>query len=466
MSGRSEFGMIGLGTMGRALLQNIADHGFCVSGWNRSQERLDVMLEEAKGKDIQGFTDLGAFVESIRSPRVVMLLVPAGAATDEMIERVTPLLAKGDFIIDGSNAHYRDTDRRSKALAEQGFGFLGLGVSGGETGARYGPSMMAGGTPENYERVRAMLEAAAAKYNDEPCVALLGPSSAGHYVKMVHNGIEYGIMQILAECYDFMRRALGMGSLAMAESFDEWNQGTFKSFLLDITQHVLRREEPEGYLVDLILDKAKAKGTGKWTSQDAMDLGVAVPTIDEAVYARMMSSLREERLIASDLLVSPEHYRGRASDLDLLQGAMEAATIIAYAQGMAQLRYASQEYGYGLNLQEVAKVWRAGCIIRSELLEVIRQAYERNPELPNLLLDPTIAEMIRAREPSFRRAVVAMVANSIPIPSIGASIAYLDAYRSAELPANLTQAQRDLFGAHTYERTDKEGEFHTEWGYE
>jgi 6-phosphogluconate dehydrogenase len=462
--------MIGLGTMGRALLQNIADHGFCVSGWNRSQERLDLMLEEAAGKDIKGFTDLQAFIDSIRSPRVVMLLVPAGEATDEMIQKVLPLLEKGDFIIDGSNAHYKDTDRRSKALAEQGFGFLGLGVSGGETGARYGPSMMAGGTQENYERVRAMLEAAAAKYSGDPCVALLGPSSAGHYVKMVHNGIEYGIMQILAECYDLMRRGLGMSPPEMATVVDDWNTETFKSYLLEITAHVLKRKDDlsDGWLVDQVLDKAKAKGTGKWTSQNAMDLGVPVPVIDEAVCAREMSALKEERVLAADLLVSPCAPNSSLSESALkdLQEAMEAATIIAYAQGLAQLRHASAEFGYDLNMEEVAKVWRAGCIIRSELLEVIRQAFERSPELPNMLLDPMIAEMVRARDGGFRNIVAAFVMNGIPCPALGSSLAYVDSYRSAHLPANLTQAQRDLFGAHTYERVDREGSFHTEWGFE
>ncbi|MEZ0326359.1 MAG: NADP-dependent phosphogluconate dehydrogenase [Fimbriimonas sp.] len=466
---KSEFGMIGLGTMGRALLQNIADKGFCVSGWNRNQERLDLMLQEAAGKDIQGFTDLAAFVESIRSPRVVMLLVPAGEATDEMIQRVLPLLAPGDFIIDGSNAYFKDTDRRSKALAEQGFGFLGLGVSGGETGARYGPSMMAGGTPENYERVRSMLEAAAAKYNGEPCVALLGPSSAGHYVKMVHNGIEYGIMQILAECYDLMRRGLGMAPPEMAAVVDGWDSGTFKSYLLEITAHVLKQRDDltEGWLVDQVLDKAKAKGTGKWTSQNAMDLGVPVPIIDEAVCAREMSALKEERVLAADLLVSPCAPGSSLSPSALtdLQAAMEAATIIAYAQGLAQLRFASAEFGYSLNMEAVARVWRAGCIIRSELLEVIREAFGRSPSLANLLLDESIAEMIRARDEGLRNTVVAFVTNGIPCAALSSALAYLDAYRSAHLPANLTQAQRDLFGAHTYERTDRDGEFHTEWDF-
>ncbi len=507
---KSEFGMIGLGTMGRALLQNIADQGFCVSGWNRNQERLDLMLQEAEGKDIKGFTDLSAFVDSIRSPRVVMLLVPAGEATDEMIQKVLPLLEPGDFIIDGSNAYFRDTDRRSQALAAQGFGFLGLGVSGGETGARYGPSMMAGGTPENYERVRAMLEAASAKYNGEPCVALLGPSSAGHYVKMVHNGIEYGIMQILAECYDIMHRGFLMDPNAIADVFGRWNSGEMKSFLLEITEHVLRQnDEDRGALVDVILDKAKSKGTGKWTSQDAMDLGIAVPTIDAAVGARAISALKEERLRAEALLGSvttegrfddDETYPAelerevlasfaeRGMDYSSLAefnsaarqsqaesnevyreelfSAMVLATVIAYAQGLSQLREASREYGYRLDLQEVAKVWRAGCIIRSEFLERIRVAFAEDAELPNLLVDKYVVGLIEDHEDAYRSVLTYAIGERIPVPALSSALAYLDSYRSAKLPANLTQAQRDLFGAHTYERTDKEGSFHTEWGFE
>jgi 6-phosphogluconate dehydrogenase len=507
MSGQAEFGMIGLGTMGRALLMNIADHGFCVAGWNRSQDRLDVMRQEAQGMDIQGFTDLKAFVETIRKPRVVMLLVPAGEATDEMIQRVVPLLEPGDFIIDGSNAYYKDTDRRAKALAAQGFGFLGLGVSGGESGARYGPSMMAGGTAENYERVRPVLEAAAAKYNGEPCVARLGPSSAGHYVKMVHNGIEYGIMQIIAECYDILRRGLGMTADEIADVFHEWNVGPMKSFLLEITEHVLRQSDEDGTpLVDVILDKAKSKGTGKWTSQDAMDLGIAIPTIDAAVNARELSALKDERVRAEQLLGSVE---GEADFDDMtaeereamqenlaasgvavgsweefteavksntalaaesyredLTSAMILATVIAYAQGLAQLREASKEYGYDLDLQEVAKVWRAGCIIRSEFLEQIRIAFANQPDLVNLLVDPHVVQMIEDHEDAYRSVLSYAIESRIPVPALSASIAYLDGYRSGNSPANLIQAQRDLFGAHTYERTDKAGSFHTEWGYE
>jgi 6-phosphogluconate dehydrogenase len=484
----AEFGMIGLGTMGRALLQNIADHGFTVSGWNRSQERLDLMLQEAAGMDIQGFTDLEAFVQSIRKPRVVMLLVPAGEATDEMIERVLPLLEPGDFIIDGSNAYYRDTDRRSRMMADKGFGFLGLGVSGGESGARYGPSMMAGGTPENYERVRSMLEAAAAKYHGEPCVALLGPSSAGHYVKMVHNGIEYGIMQVLAECYDLMRRGLGMKAGEIAEEFALWNDGHYKSFLLDITVHALRHtcELTDKPLVDCILDKARAKGTGKWTSQDAMDLGVPIPTIDAAVRARELSALKSERVHASTILASAletteefesfweaeaglglDHPEGtRQALVSDVGSAMRLATIACYAQGLAQLRAASLEHGYDLDLAEAAKVWRAGCIIRSELLEEIRAAFAHDPALSNLLIAPHFAEVYAGQQAGLRRALAFAVRTGIPTPAISASLAYIDSYRTANLPANLIQAQRDLFGAHTYERHDRDGSFHTEWGFE
>lgn len=462
-----DFGMVGLGTMGRALLLNMADHNFAVAGLDTDLAKVDALYMEGAWKTIKGFTVAADFVASIRKPRAIMMLVPAGAPVNSVIQSLTPHLEPGDFLIDGGNSYFKDTDRRAKDLTAQGFGFIGMGVSGGESGARHGPSMMPGGTPENYERIRPIVEAVAANYEGEPCVALMGAGSAGHYVKTVHNGIEYAVMQCISEVYDVMKRALEMSNAEIALVFEDWNDSELQSFLLEITATVLRYKDDKtgGDLVDVISDKAKQKGTGKWTSQDAMDLGMPIPTIDVAVAARELSGLKEERIEAAKVL---KPFRGRYpapndSAINDLREALQLAMLISYAQGLALLREASKEYGYGTRLATVAKIWRAGCIIRSKSLEPIRAAYECNPDLPNLLLDPAMAPIVLDCEGGLREAVCGAIEACIPVPSLSASLAYLDAYRSERLPANLIQAQRDLFGAHTYERLDSEGSFHTQW---
>ncbi len=457
-----DFGMVGLGTMGRSLLLNMADHGNKVAGFDTDPKKVAAL--NTGNPNVEGFGDIAVFVKSIRKPRAIMMLVPAGAPVDSVIGNLKPHLEEGDFIIDGGNSYFKDTDRRAKELTAEGFGFIGMGVSGGESGARHGPSMMPGGTAANYERIRPIVESVAAKFQGEPCVALMGSGSAGHYVKTVHNGIEYGLMQLIAETYDLMHRGLGMDNAAIADAFDSWNQGELQSFLIEISTVVLRyKDEKTGKdLVDLISDKAKQKGTGKWTSQDAMDLGIPIPTIDAAVGAREMSGVKPERVEAAKVLPRPAATGGKPS-VDAIRDALHAATLITYAQGMAQLRAASDEYGFGTDLQTVAKVWRAGCIIRSKSLENIRAAFAKSPLLKNLLLDADMAKLVLAHESSLRDVITSFIGQSIPCPSYGASLAYLDGFRTDRLPANLIQGQRDLFGAHTYERLDIEGSFHTEW---
>lgn len=461
-----DFGMIGLGTMGHALLLNMADHGFGVAGYDTDPKKVEAIGE---GGRIAGFSDMAAFVRSIRKPRAIMMLVPAGGPVDSVIAGIRPLLEPGDFLIDGGNSFYKDTDRREKELRGAGFGFIGMGVSGGEAGARSGPSMMPGGTPENYERIRPIVEAVAAKYDGEPCVALMGAGSAGHYVKTVHNGIEYAMMQLIAEAYDFTRTALGHTNQEIADGFGKWNEGDLGGFLIEITSTVLRYQDPETGrdLVDLISDKAKSKGTGKWTSQDAMDLGYPIPTIDASVNAREISGLKPERVKAEELYGAYEAAKPSADARCIhrqdLAAALRLSFLLAYAQGLGQIKVASEEYDFGTDLQAVARVWRAGCIIRSKLLEPIRAALAEDPALPNLLLASSIKALVDADEPGLRATVIRMQEARIPVPALSASLAYLDGYRRAWLPANLIQAQRDFFGAHTYERLDKPGTFHTRW---
>jgi 6-phosphogluconate dehydrogenase len=458
---RYDFGLIGLGTMGRALLLNMLDQGNQVVGYNRTPEKAQAIEAETAGR-LRVYSDLAAFVQSIRRPRAIMLLVTAGKATDEVLESLVPHLEPDDFLIDGGNAHYRDTDRRIASLTARGFGFMGMGVSGGEDGARYGPSMMPGGTDAQYQRVAPVLESVAAKFDGVPCVARMGNGSAGHYVKMVHNGIEYAIMQAIAEVYDLMHRGMGMTAPECADAFTAWNEGPLGGFLVEITGTVLRRRDDltEGWLVDAVSDKARAKGTGKWTSQDAMDLGIPVPSIDAAVTARELSE-------AKPLRTQAESVFGTAERVDLplaaLHDALLASSLIAYAQGLTLIRTASREYGYESNLETIATVWRAGCIIRSVQLEPIRAAFHAQPDLESILLDPAIAESIRATVPALRTSIAQAVAAGIPTPVMSASLAYFDGFRSSRLPANVIQAQRDYFGAHTYERMDREGTFHTAW---
>jgi 6-phosphogluconate dehydrogenase len=457
--------MIGLGTMGRALLLNMADHGFAVAGYDTDAAKANQLHQEGGSERVKGFTDPKAFVASIRKPRAIMMLVPAGAPVDSVISTYRPMLEAGDFLIDGGNSFYKDTDRREKELRGAGFGFIGMGVSGGEEGARHGPSMMPGGTPENYERIRPILEAVAAKFDGEPCVALMGAGSAGHYVKTVHNGIEYAIMQLIAEMYDVMKRGLGMSDDEIADEFDKLNQGPTGGFLIEIAAIVSRYKDPDApqvNLVDRISDKAKQKGTGKWTSQDAMDLGMPIPTIDAAVAARELSGLKDERA-KTTLIRSGVGSLSKAEILGLLQKSFQAASLISYAQGFALLRQASEEYGFGTNLATAAKIWRAGCIIRSKLLEPISAAFAKNPGLENLFLDGDIGPMVKDQQAHLRRFTIQAMGAQLPCPSHAACVNYLDGFSSETLPANLIQGMRDLFGAHTYERTDKPGSFHTHW---
>ena len=466
-SPRCELGMVGLGVMGRNLLLNVAGHGFPVAGCDRDPDKVRALVQEGAAMDVAGCADLPALVALLRAPRAVMLLVPAGAPVDAVITELVPLLAPGDLIIDGGNSHYPDTDRRAAALAAQGLQFLGLGVSGGEEGARRGPSLMPGGPLEAYQRIRPMLEAVAAKVGEEPCVAHMGPGSAGHFVKRVHNGIEYALMELIAEAYDLMKRGLGLDNGDLERTFRAWSVGGLGGYLMEITARIFERQDPATgqALVDAILGVARQKGTGLWTTVAAMELQVPAPTIDQAVAQRDMSALFEQRIQAAALLSRPDGPEPGARDalLQELEQGLQTAMLVAFAQGMAVLSAASEQYGYGLDLATVARIWRGGCIIRTALLERIMAAYVHQADLPNLLLDPNLAGMCRAQEAGLRSVVGFGATQAIPIPGLMSALAYLDSYRSAWLPANLIQAQRDCFGAHTYERVDRPGRFHTEW---
>ncbi len=465
---KCQIGLIGLGTMGRNFALNIADHGYSIAGYNRTLDRVDQLVAEAGDRKVEGAKSVEEFVGLLERPRRIILLVPAGKPVDSVIKQLNPLLDEGDIVIDGGNSHFNDTERREKKLAKVGFHFIGMGVSGGAEGARYGPSMMPGGDENAYNEVKDIFEAAAAKVDGEPCIAYLGRGSAGHYVKMVHNGIEYGIMQLLAECYDLMKRGFGMTNPEIHAVFKAWDEGELNAFLVEITAEIFAQKDDkgDGWLIDKILDTAKQKGTGKWTSQDALDLGIPTPTIDVAVTGRYLSALKEERVAASETLPLPSvQFEGnRADALSELRNAFYIAMVISYAQGMTLLQAASGEYDYNLDLERVARIWRGGCIIRAKMLEDFRQAYQARPDLPNLLVDPQIASAIKERETDLRRTVQRAAGLAVPVPGLAVSLAYLDGYRSERLPANLIQAQRDNFGSHTYRRTDAEGTFHMEWG--
>lgn len=527
----ANFGMIGLGTMGRNFLLNIGEHGFSGVGYDLDPEKRRLLLEEGAGKPLDVAADIPEFVAKLATPRNIMLLVPAGKIVDSVIADLLPHLEKDDLVIDGGNSHFTDTERREALLVEKGIEFMGIGVSGGEEGARHGASIMPGGRRDFYDRVEPILQSVSAKVNGEPCVAYMGKGSAGHFVKMVHNGIEYGLMQILAETYDFMHRVLYLDYRQMSDIFAMWNTTELNSFLIEITSDVLRKvdAETELPLVEVILDKAAQKGTGKWTSQVAMDLGVPVPTIDSAVSMRQISAQKETRvaiaqkygyLFAPDdsqlashgetvssverhdlkAALAKESFRTAASETQSLAGggpirglkeilhdggtgrnerikeeygedieklvedlkaALLCAFIVTYAQGMSLLQTASIEKGYGLDLGEIAKIWRGGCIIRSALLEDMRRAYADNPELSNLLMDDKFATILHDHRKKWHTVTAKFAESRIPAMCLTSALAYFDAFRAERLPANLIQAQRDYFGAHTYQRTDKEGIFHT-----
>jgi 6-phosphogluconate dehydrogenase len=465
---KADFGLIGLAVMGQNLVLNVEGNGFSVAVYNRTAERTrEFIARRGTGRDIRAGYTIDEFVGLLKRPRRIMMMVKAGAPVDGVIEQIRPHLEPGDLLIDGGNSFFKDTERRAGELEGIGVLYLGTGISGGGYGALHGPSIMPGGQEEGYRLVEPIFSAIAARVDGDPCVTYIGPGGAGHYVKMVHNGIEYGDMQLIAEAYDIMHRGLGLTAEEMHRVFAGWNEGELESYLIQITRDILVRvdEETGQPLVDVILDEAQQKGTGRWTSQSGLDLGVAIPTINAAVEARILSAYKDERVAASRLISGPEiRFEGdRGAMVAALRDALYAARICAYAQGMALLQAASDEYGYHLKLDETARIWRGGCIIRARLLEDIRAAYARDPGLPNLLLDPALREAVVGRQGALRQVVQAAVGMGIPVPAMSASLAYFDAYRTARLPANLTQAQRDYFGAHTYRRVDKGGVFHTEW---
>ncbi|WP_433743017.1 NADP-dependent phosphogluconate dehydrogenase [Falsibacillus pallidus] len=465
---KQQIGVIGLAVMGKNLAWNIESRGYSVSVYNRSSEKTEEMLKESKGKNIHPAYSIEEFVQSLEVPRKILLMVKAGPATDATIEQLLPFLEEGDILIDGGNTFFEDTQRRNKELSERGIHFIGTGVSGGEEGALTGPSIMPGGQKEAYDLVEPILKSIAAKVEGEACTTYIGPDGAGHYVKMVHNGIEYGDMQLIAESYFLLKNVLGLSAEELHEVFAEWNKGELDSYLIEITADIFTKKDEETGkpMVDVILDKAGQKGTGKWTSQSALDLGVPLPIITESVFARFISAMKEERTKASKLLKGPESkpFEGNRSDLiESVRKALYMSKICSYAQGFAQMKSASEEFGWDLRYGDIAMIFRGGCIIRAQFLQKIKEAYDREPNLDNLMLDPYFKGIVENYQSSLREVISAAVMNGIPVPGFSSALSYYDSYRTETLPANLIQAQRDYFGAHTYERVDKEGIFHTEW---
>ncbi|KXZ21479.1 phosphogluconate dehydrogenase (NADP(+)-dependent, decarboxylating) [Bacillus nakamurai] len=465
---KQQIGVIGLAVMGKNLALNIESRGFSVSVFNRSSSKTEEFLEEAKGKNVVGTYSIEEFVQSLEKPRKILLMVKAGTATDATIQSLLPHLEKDDILIDGGNTYYKDTQRRNKELAESGIHFIGTGVSGGEEGALKGPSIMPGGQKEAHELVKPILEAISAKVDGDACTTYIGPDGAGHYVKMVHNGIEYGDMQLISESYFILKQVLGLSAEELHEVFAEWNKGELDSYLIEITADIFTKKDEETGkpLVDVILDKAGQKGTGKWTSQSALDLGVPLPIITESVFARFISAMKEERVKASGILAGPDVKPVTENKEELIEAVRKAlfmSKICSYAQGFAQMKAASDEYNWDLKYGEIAMIFRGGCIIRAAFLQKIKDAYDREPELNNLLLDSYFKNIAESYQGALRQVISLAVAQGVPVPSFSSALAYYDSYRTAVLPANLIQAQRDYFGAHTYERTDKEGIFHTEW---
>ncbi len=462
-----QIGMVGLGVMGRNLLLNMADHGFVVAGFDKDADKVASLKNESKEQGVYGASTLEDFLKLLKKPRAIMMLIPAGKPVDMVIDELLPYLDKGDLIIDGGNSHYIDTDVRAKRLENAGIQFLGVGISGGEEGARRGPSMMPGGPKEAYEKVRPILEAVSAKVNDEPCVTYLGTGSVGHFVKMVHNGIEYGIMQLIAEIYDLMKRGLNLSNDEMGKTFKSWNDAELNSYLVEITSHIFAKVDDKTHkkLVDEIVAVAQQNGTGLWTSQSAMELQVPDPTIDLAVAMRDLSVLVNDRKQANEFYKREIHALdvNKNDFLKKLKGALFTGMILTYAQGMSILTVASQKFNYRLDMEAVARIWRGGCIIRATLLEDFREAYRAKADLSSLLLDPKLAEKVMQYQEDLREVVCAGCKAGIPMPALTVSLGYFDAYRSAWQPANLIQAQRDYFGSHTYERIDAKGIFHTIW---
>jgi len=485
----SDIGLIGLAVMGQNLALNIADHGFQISVFNRTTEKTDKFVADNPSTPggVVGTKTLEEFVQSLAKPRKIIILVQAGKATDAVISGLEPLLEKDDIIIDGGNALWTDTIRRENDAAAKGLRFIGSGVSGGEEGARFGPSLMPGGTEDAWKELKPIWEAVAAKVDPKtgkplmgatpgnpvkggvPCTAYIGPNGAGHYVKMVHNGIEYGDMQMICEAYALMQGLLGLKPAEMSKVFGEWNKGILDSFLIEITTDILQQKDPmsKKAFVDVVLDTAGQKGTGKWTSTNALDMGVPAPTVAEAVFARCISAVKEERVAASKILKGPgKKYKGsKKALLEAIGDALYCSKICSYAQGFQLMRQAQKEYNWTLNFGEIAQIWRGGCIIRAAFLQKITEAYKRNPKLANLLLDPYFNKMFKKAQQNWRKVVALSAECGVPAPTFASALSYYDSYRSARLPANLLQAQRDYFGAHTYERVDKpRGKFfHLDW---
>ena len=464
-----DIGLVGLAVMGENLVLNLESKGFSVSVFNRTVAVTEKFASgRAKGKRITATRSIEELVQSLARPRKVMIMVKAGAPVDAVIEQLVPQLEKGDVIIDGGNSLYTDTQRREKKMSELGFHYLGMGVSGGEEGALKGPSLMPGGSHGAWEIVAPIFQKIAAQVDNEPCCRYMGPDGAGHYVKMVHNGIEYGDMQLICEAYAILKEVAGFTNEQLHEVFSTWNRGDLDSFLIEITAHIFTKKDPETgqALVDVILDKAGQKGTGKWTLLSAIDQGVVVSTINAAVEARVLSSMKEQRVRASKQLPgpSPQKLEGdRQEFIDAVRDALYASKIISYAQGFALLAAASKQFNWNLNYGDIATIWRGGCIIRAKFLNRIKEAFDRNAQLENLMLDPFFSSILKQNQTHWRQAVSAAVQHGVAVPAFSASLAYFDAYRQERLPANLLQAQRDYFGAHTYERVDRPGTFHTEW---
>ena len=462
-----DFGMIGLGTMGRNLLLNMGDHGVAGAGYDTDATKGKLLEQESDKGNVKGFSDIKEFVASLKSPKAIMMLVPAGKIVDSVIEELLPLLDKGDMLIDGGNSHFTDTNRRVDYLETKGFHFFGMGVSGGEEGARRGPSMMPGGDREAYNIMKPILESIAAIVDGAPCVTYIGPGAAGHFVKMVHNGIEYGLMQLIAETYELLRKGLQLDNEAIQKIFAQWNEGKLQSFLIEITKDIFTYKAPgtDHLLLDDIKDEARAKGTGKWTSQVAMDLQSPIPTIDVAVSMRDLSKFKSLRDDASAMYSSKDLVLQVDKEVFLsqLEQSLFFSMIIAYSQGMHLLSIASAEYKYNLQLAEIAKIWRGGCIIRSGFLNDIFNAYQKNNNLTHLLLDEGVQKLVTANLPGIRSVVSKAVETGIAVPAYAASLNYFDNIRNKAMPGNLIQAQRDFFGAHTYELIGQEGFFHTQW---
>lgn len=463
-----DFGMIGLGVMGRNLLLNMADHGFAAIGFDKDAAKATLLESSATaGTTVKGVASLAEMVQQLKTPRKLMMLVPAGPIVDTVINDLLPLLEKGDIIIDGGNSHYTDTLKRISFLQDKNIHFMGMGVSGGEEGARKGPSIMPGGDVEAWQQVKPILEAVSAKVNQEPCVAYMGKAAAGHYVKMVHNGIEYAIMQLISEVYDLLKRSVGLNNDELHAVFKKWNEGEMQSFLIEITSDIFLKEDDitKSRLADMILDKAGSKGTGKWTSQDAMDLPVPIPTIDMAVTMRDLSVYKDERITAA-ALYKPKIKTISSNKEKFIQqvhDGLYCATVICYAQGLAMLHKASAELQMDIPLQDVVRIWRGGCIIRSSSLEIFTTAFKKDKTLSNILLNKKVAAVVKKKQAALRKVVQQSSAAKIPAAGLMSALSYFDAYCSERMPVNLIQAQRDYFGAHTYQRIDKEGSFHTEW---